>query len=431
MKRLLFSILIVGGFSGFAGGNGDYSCEPVSEVTAQDYKFDVIPIKKGDQEEVGSEQNFDLSVYHGKIVVLNIFSPTCGWCMADLLYHTHFQKENWPEDRVVMVNLSYGPLVNEKPVDERREAIPQEVLDFVKEGYKHTRYGEQIDLKSTDFYHVVDTQTGTSAFDSIRKLKSQDDQTLLFPGLTGTPYGVIIDEAGGIRFRGHFTKGKAPWQSKFDRHYGFITSLVNQSCEIPPPLQVKKTASETDDVPLTKTGLRIVHSEGASCYDQDQIYKRCVDQKQLFEMAKEEVKSMYKEGRRTFQSFSWRALAEEKSMHKDLLLVYGYDNCGWCRAIHNLLYFSDESQKFQDEFLIRTIAKSSGNDTGEKVIEGLRSAYGITDEYGMPYLIRIDGQTGEPKDFILTEPLEQDFESWGWQGHNLDKVMERLLGTSD
>ena len=93
------------------------------------------------------------------------------------------------------------------------------------------------------------------------------------------------------------------------------------------------------EIPLSKTGLRIVHSEGASCYDQDQIYKRCVDQKQIFEIAKEQA----------------------KSVNKDLLLVYGYDTCCWCRAIHNLLHFSDEAQKFQDAFVIRTIAKSSGN----------------------------------------------------------------------
>lgn len=95
------------------------------------------------------------------------------------------------------------------------------------------------------------------------------------------------------------------------------------------------------------------------------------------------------------------------------------------------MYFSDEAQKFQDTFLVRTIAKSSGNDTGEKLIESLRASHNITDESGVPYLIRIDGQTGKPEDFILTEPLEQDFESWGWQGHSLEKVKERLLSTSD
>lgn len=409
MKRLLFFILVTGSFFSFAGGNSEYSCEPVSEVNVQDYRFDVIPIKKGDQKEIGSTQSLDLSVYRGKIILLSIFSPTCGWCMADLFYHTHFQRENWPEDRVVMVNLSFGPLVNETPVEERLEATPEEVLHFVKGGYTQTRYGSQTDLKGMDFYHIVDTQTGKTAFDSIKRLKSEDDQALLFSGLTGTPYSVIIDEEGQIRFHGHFTKGKADWQEKLNRHYGgFINSLVNQSCEVPPPLQIKKTCNGSN-CPLTKTSLRIVHSEGASCYDQDQVYKRCVDQNQLFEMAK----------------------AEAKVINKDLLLIYGYDNCGWCRAIHNLMYFSDEAQKFQEAFFLRTIAKSSGNDTGEKLIESLRASHNITDEFGVPYLIRIDGYTGEPKDFILTEPLEQDFESWGWQGHSLEKVRERLLNPNN
>ena len=38
--------------------------------------------------------------------------------------------------------------------------------------------------------------------------------------------------------------------------------------------QAKEPKQETD-IPLSATDLRIVHSEGASCYDQDQIYKRC------------------------------------------------------------------------------------------------------------------------------------------------------------
>ena len=151
--------------------------------------------------------------------------------------------------------------------------------------------------------------------------------------------------------------------------------------------------------------MRIVHSEGASCYDQDQIYKRCVDQNQIFEIAKEKA----------------------KSMNKDLLLIYGWDTCCWCRAIHNLLHFSDEAQKFQDAFVVRTIARSSGNETGEQLIENLRSSHDITDKFGLPYLIRIDGQTGEPKDFIITDPLEQNFEAWNWCGHSLEKVMERLF----
>ena len=132
--KILFFILMSWSFFSFAGGNSEYSCEPVSVVDAQDYRFDVIPIKMWDQEEISSAQNLDLSIYHGKIVLLNIFSPTCGWCMADLLYHTRFQKEVWPEDRVVMVNLSFGPLVNETPVENRLEATPEEVLHFVKWG---------------------------------------------------------------------------------------------------------------------------------------------------------------------------------------------------------------------------------------------------------------------------------------------------------
>ena len=73
--KILFFILISWSFFSFAGGNSEYSCEPVSEVNSQDYNFDVIPIKREDQKEIGSTQSLDLSIYRGKIVLLSIFSP--------------------------------------------------------------------------------------------------------------------------------------------------------------------------------------------------------------------------------------------------------------------------------------------------------------------------------------------------------------------
>ena len=168
------------------------------------------------------------------------------------------------------------------------------------------------------------------------------------------------------------------------------------------------------DVPLSKTELRIVHSEGASCYDQDQIYKRCADQNQLFEIAKEQA----------------------KSMNKDVLLVYGLDSSCLSQALHNLLYFSSEAQTFQDAFVIRTIAK--GSETGRQLIESLRSAHNMTGRPNQlwrsnfrwrhfPYLIRIDGQSGEPVDFIDTKPWMQHRYGLIWCGYNLKKVMERLF----
>ena len=115
-----------------------------------------------------------------------------------------------------MVNLSFGPLVNETPVEDRLEATPEEVLHFVKGGYTQTRYGSQTDLKHMDFYHIVDTQTGKSAFDSIKQLKSKDDQALLFPGLTGTPYSVIIDEGGTGSFPWSFYKRESGLAGKVE-----------------------------------------------------------------------------------------------------------------------------------------------------------------------------------------------------------------------
>ena len=66
-------------------------------------------------------------------------------------------------------------------------------------------------------------------------------------------------------------------------------------------------------------------------------------------------------------------------------------------------------------------------ETGQQLMESLRASHNITDKLSLPYLIRIDGQTGEPKDFIFTDPLEQNFEAWNWCGHSLEKVMERLF----
>ena len=114
--------------------------------------------------------------------------------------------------------------------------------------------------------------------------------------------------------------------------------------------QVLVSAEEfLPDVLLSNTGLKIVHPRGTSCYDEDRIYKFCVDQKQLFEKAKLEA---------------WLA-------DKDLLLIYGYDKCPWSRSIHNLLLFSSESQRLKDAFVIQTIAASKGNKTGKKLIEDL------------------------------------------------------------
>lgn len=233
MKWILYSALTLWGFFAVGAENGSYSCQPVSEVNARDYNFDVIPIKKGDKKEIGLIENLDLSIYRGKIILLSVFSANCNWCKADLLYHSHFQKFSWPKNQVVMVNLSFGPLVNETPFESRFERTPEEMHDFVTKDHKNTQYGEQIKLINTDFYHILTTQMESPALGVIRNLTSPDGQTLLFPGLQRTPYSVVIDENGSVRFRGHFTRGEGKPESKYIRHYGFINSLVFRSCAVP------------------------------------------------------------------------------------------------------------------------------------------------------------------------------------------------------
>ena len=215
------SVLIFGSFFSFAK-NGEYRCEEVSEVNTQDYNLNVIPIKQGDQIGVGTQQNLDLSKYKGKIVLLTIFSPLCGWCKYDLSFHSYAQKHIWPEDHVVMVNLSF----------DTRTVTKEVVLNFIKTGYKQNSY--DIDLQRTDFYHLeIDSSEEETDFQAIKKLQSQNKQ-ILFPNLSGTPYSIIIDEKGAIQFRGHFTKGEEEPDVKMNKHYSFISSLVEGSCKVPP-----------------------------------------------------------------------------------------------------------------------------------------------------------------------------------------------------
>ena len=109
----------------------------------------------------------------------------------------------------------------------------------------------------------------------------------------------------------------------------------------------------------------ITHDEGTSCYDEDQIFKRCVDQRELYQEAM------------------------KKAVHskKELLIIYGYDNCGWSRSMHNLLFLSSKAERFNEKFLIRTIAKSSGNLTGQELIESLRSEEHTSELQSRPHLV--------------------------------------------
>ncbi len=53
-EKIILMTLLLSFFSIVAKG-GTYSCEPDSEVKVSDYHFDVIPIKKGDKKEIGTD----------------------------------------------------------------------------------------------------------------------------------------------------------------------------------------------------------------------------------------------------------------------------------------------------------------------------------------------------------------------------------------
>ena len=201
MKGSLFlslSLLLVSA-GGFAGGNSSYSCEPIPELNSSDYNFHVVPIKKGDTIEIGSVEKLNLSLYQGKIVLLSVFSENCWWCAVDLYYHTAFQRDFWPKDNVVMVNLSFG---NERPADDSYlDSSPKKMLDYITEGYKTNKFDmPSMDLADMDFYHFLDSTEKDSAFSELVSFSAKRSPHILFPGLTGTPYSVIIDREGGFSF---------------------------------------------------------------------------------------------------------------------------------------------------------------------------------------------------------------------------------------
>ena len=58
----------------------------------------------------------------------------------------------------------------------------------------------------------------------------------------------------------------------------FLTGFMNRFSQAAEYKDEAETA-------LSRNGLIITHSKGASCYDEDRIYKFCVDQNQLFKLA--------------------------------------------------------------------------------------------------------------------------------------------------
>ena len=106
------------------------------------------------------------------------------------------------------------------------------MLDYVKEEHKHKAVKNYpINTSGMDFYHLV-SKASEDIFETLKESKIPEKQVLLFPGLQGTPYHVLIDKEGKIRFRGHFTNGKDYW-NRMRRHYQFIDSIVNDFCEVP------------------------------------------------------------------------------------------------------------------------------------------------------------------------------------------------------
>jgi len=157
---------------------------------------------------------------------------------------------------------------------------------------------------------------------------------------------------------------------------------------------------------INSYSISIAHDEETSCYDEDQIFKRCANQKELYKAA---IKG---------------ALHNKK----ELLILFGYDNCGWSRSMHNILFFSSKAKKFNDKYLIRTIANSSSNSTGQELVESLVEEGKFTGKISFPFLIIVDPKSGNPKKFITTgDNTEKNFDSWDWSGQDLKKVEKLLL----
>ena len=149
---------------------------------------------------------------------------------------------------------------------------------------------------------------------------------------------------------------------------------------------------------------RLAHSDGVSCYDEDHVFKRCLHQGDLFDLA----------------------LRKAKSENKRLLLVFGYDNCGWSRAMMNLLTFSSKAAIFHSKYVVQPIASSSGNSTGKELVDGFLRADGYENKYSFPFLVMIDPTTGV-RTYLQTAELERNQPSIKWQGQDLEKLSDALL----
>ena len=217
--------------------DGSEVCSIVSEdmiesgVVLEDYNFGVRPVVKADQITLDPVQKLDLSIYEGKVILFTIFSSQCGWCLKDLEYFNEYEKQ-WPKDSVVMVNVAFG---KEGDTSKSLYTGPQELLDFVIEDYKQREF----DLKNMEFYYFSHTthaeeQGEKSSFKLLQELMTSNGESLLFPDLRGTPYSIIVDQKGRIRFRGHFTSGDESPQAKFEKHYNYIDSLIKDNCQTHP-----------------------------------------------------------------------------------------------------------------------------------------------------------------------------------------------------
>lgn len=143
-----------------------------------------------------------------------------------------------------------------------------------------------------------------------------------------------------------------------------------------------------------------------NCDDKQSIYKICSKQNDLFENAKKD------------------ALKSNKNM----LVVFGFENCPWCKALHSKLKSKEFIKNFAKEIQYIDIAlydnKNDKVDEGHKILKGLlKKSQNKVEVEGSPFLVFFNPKT--EKVFLQNSgELEENTKSS--KGHSSKKLKSAM-----
>ena len=221
---LVFNLLIIliMGFYFFSGNQPKptafrkTSCLTASAPRLDDYSQ--LLLRRVQQKQKVRIQDPDPEIwarFKGKTLVMTLAATWCGWCQAELIHYDGVRKKNdWPGDKLAYVHLI---------VPSSRQTLDQ-LIAWLKDERRGGRDNRPISLEGVTYL------VSTKHFDQIQDLKSLD-QNLLFPGLKGTPYSLVFDRFGRLRFRGHYTGKHDSATQDFDQHFANIKFIAEGGCD--------------------------------------------------------------------------------------------------------------------------------------------------------------------------------------------------------